>query len=187
MESGCTTKCTAEDTSENDNRKLTDLATLGTVIMMRECKWRKADVRLTFSPFSDFYYKAGIVTEEMILAAVARGTLFGIIEIDIFTPTEVKRRLQEINFPVIFCRVETSKDMLSEAMQTLCESYRMKFPRPPQLSLRYSAKNHMTTTETLRFYLELGLRVTKVHRIIEYQRSRPLEKFVKLSNNYIAL
>ena len=100
-ESGCKTKCPPNDTSENDRRKLCDLATMGTVIMMRECKWRKANVKVTFSPISDFYYKAGIVTEEMILAAVAGGTLFGIIEIDLFTPNDVKKRLQEINFPAM--------------------------------------------------------------------------------------
>ena len=162
----CATQC-VEDTRERDRKKITDLSTQGRCLVMRECVWRKKrqlglksnPAPFTRSPYSSFYYDKDI-TKAKILKGVCDGTFFGLLEVDIVSPDAVKQRFKEINFPPLFDRIVVDRKHLSQSMLAKCDAAKMKFPTRPQLSLTYSAKNYMISSEALQFYLEIGLRVT---------------------------
>ena len=134
---------------------------------MRECVWtEKRQLGLATnptafkrSPYSAFFYDENI-TKSKILSGVFDGSFFGLLEVDISSPEEVKQRFKTINFPPIFDRVVVERAHLSQNMASKCDDANIKFPLRPQLSLAYSAKKYLITSETLKFYLEIGLEVT---------------------------
>ena len=117
----------------------------------------------------------------MILTAVKNGSFFGLLEVDLRTPSWLKEQCNKINFAVIFDKIEIKRDMLNGRMQNLCDKKGMKFPTKPQLSLVYDTDNYLITSTMLQFYMNLGLQVTNLHYCIEYQRANPLKKFIEKS------
>ena len=123
----------------------------------------------------------------MILEAVKNGNFFGILDVDIFTPKHVQEQFDQINFATIFDKITPGREMLSQNMQTICEKYGRKFPLNPQLTLVYESRNYLITSEMLRYYLQIGLVVKNIHDCVEYQRSKPLRKFIDLSKYHLEL
>ena len=167
------------DTTLTDRAKLNSLAKIGEVIVMRECQWREQRRHVSWkSPFSEFFMARDIAPGQ-IITAVELGSFFGILEIDITTPEHVRSRFRQINFGTIFNRLAVNKSMLTEDMINALPS--KKFPLPPQLTLVFEAEKYWITSVTLQFYLKLGMIVTKVHSCVEFQRARPLDKFITKS------
>ena len=165
-----------EDTTVKDQEKIKSLSKIGEVIVMRECQWRQLRRNCSWeSPFSKFFMSKNIAPGE-IISAVERGDFFGLLEIDLTTPEHVRSRFRQINFGTIFNRLAVTEPMLSEKMKNALPI--KKFPLAPQLTLVFEAEKYLVTSETLKFYIELGLIVTKVHSCIEFQRARPLDKFI---------
>ena len=71
--------------------------------------------------------------------------------------------------------------MLSKTMLKNLTDSDVKFPLPKQLTMVFEAENYLITSETLRHSMKIGLVVQKIHWAIEYQRSKPLFKFIQLS------
>lgn len=163
---------------DDDNKKISHLKSLGELILIRGCQWKKPD-RLS-SPYSQFYYTKEVSTD-MILSAVRKDRLFGLIELDITTPSWLQDDFDDINFAPIFNKISVTEDMLSTTTIDRCKAYGVKLPTNPQLTVVYEAKNYLITTDMLKYYLELGLQVTNIHYCIEYQRAQPLKKFIELS------
>ena len=118
-------------------------------------------------------------TDEEILASVVSGGLFGYLVVDIMTPEHLIESLS--NFPPIIRRLEVTKDYLSEYM---ADRYAQKNPNGPELKREtvvqcFSAESHLLMTPLIRFYLKIGLKITKIHRVIQYQPHRALSPFVK--------
>ena len=123
----------------------------------------------------------------MILENVRSKKFFGLLEIDIITPEWLQTECNKINFATIFNKISPQETMLSKSMRDKCEKYGVKFPINPQLSLVYNASNYLLTSDTLIFYLDLGMEVKTIHYCIEYQRSKPLKPFIDLSMYLICL
>lgn len=170
------------DTTDYDKKRLNALKPHGRIIAIRECQWKQIKLGITKrSPYSKFYYTS-IITPKMILDAVKGQTFFGLLEVDISTPEWLQSECNKINFATIFNKIAPSREMLSSAMQSRCDKYTVKFPLNRQLTLVYSADNYLITSDMLKYYLDLGLQVSKVHYCIEYQKHKPLKKFVELGN-----
>lgn len=151
------------------------------MILMRGCIWEKRKNNVVKrSPYSKFFYSA-LISQQMLIDAVKEEEFFGFLEIDIFTPDNIKEQFRAVNYATIFNKIAATKEMLSPEMISLCEANNVKFPLKPQLTLVYEAKNYLLTSCMLKYYLEIGMIVTKIHSCIEYQRSQPLKKFIELS------
>ena len=122
-----------KDTFESDTEKLKNLSTLGRVILIRECDWDQMTVDEHKSPFSRFFLKNNIQTNQ-ILSAVMNNSWFGILSIDIFTPKDLEERFRLLNFGTLFDKLSVTKDMLSQFQIDSCLESGMKFPLNPQLS-----------------------------------------------------
>ena len=116
-----------------------------------------------------------------ILDAVLNDNFFGLLEVDLITPPDLRKEFNKINFGLIFDKLTTTKEMLGDRMRKLAESYNYKFSLHPQLTVLYETKNYLITSTMLKFYMQLGVQVPAVYYCIEYQRSRPLKKFIDIS------
>ena len=110
-------------------------------------------------------------TETDILNMVKTGQLFGLVKVDIHTPPWLKPRLDE--FPAIFKNSNISREDISPLMRRYCE--RLNKLRKPTRSLisSHKADRILLITPLLKYYLELGLQVSKIHYVVSFPDHRP--------------
>ena len=174
---------TPEARREETSRKEEYLRSLGyRVITIWECEWSqlvKGSTRIkTF--LSAFFAKTygqmrSGMTESDILQRVKEGKLFGYVECDIHVPASREDYFSEMS--PIFKNMELSRDDLSAHMRQFAEEE--GFLKRPQRYLVGSMKGDkiLLATELLRWYMEKGLVVTKVYKVIEYERKALFRRF----------
>ena len=168
-----------EQVDERFERKKEFLETRGTVITMRGCEWKKKlrTVRSLTSPsFPDVYQNFS--SEQKILDGIEKNDLFGFVVADVTTPPDVLEKILPLNFPPIIHRAEIDESMVSDYMKKRCEARDRKLPQET-LVQTYHAKQLMIYTATLKFYLELGLKISNVSKFIQFIPTQPLESFVE--------
>ena len=150
---------------ERTRRKVEYLEHLGyTVVQKWEC-----DFKREHPPPKSTQRKT--LTEQEILNMVRTGELFGLVKVDIFTPDHLKDRLDE--FPAIFKNCEVGINDVSPLMKRYCESNK-KLTKPTRLLISsHKAENMLLITPLLKYYLELGLQVTKVHYTVHFPDHKP--------------
>ena len=105
-------------------------------------------------------------TEEEILSAISTGRLFGMALVDIEVPKEERQRFSE--FPPIFKGALVGRNDIGPLMKEHCERYGMlKEPRKMLIS-SFWGREMLVITPLLRWYLEHGLKVTRVHMVLEW-------------------
>ena len=129
-----------------------------------------------FAFFSKTYGKSREgLTSEQVLKRIEDGRLFGFVECDIHVPEHRRHYFSEMC--PIFKNVELSREDLSEHMKQFAEEE--NYLKRPQRYLVGSLKGDkiLLLTELLRWYMEKGLVVTKVYRVVEYERKALFRRF----------
>ena len=142
------------------------------VVELYECEWRQlkrtnrelqrfiaTEVRRTLD-------KVDVMSTERILSEVRNERLFGCVEVDICVPDHLKEKFSEMC--PIFKNTNISRDDIGEYMQSYAEEN--KIMAQPRRSLIGSLKGEkiLLATPLLKWYLEHGLKVTKVYQVIEF-------------------
>ena len=142
------------------------------VVKMWECEWRRmkktnrelqrfiaTEVRRTLD-------KVKIMSPERILSEVRNERLFGCVEVDIRVPEHLKEKFSEMC--PIFKNTNISREDIGEFMKAYAEEHGIM--AQPRRSLIGSMKGDkiLLATPLLKWYLEHGLEVTKVHQVIEF-------------------
>ena len=142
------------------------------VVEMWECEWRRmkktnpelqrfiaTEVRRTLD-------KVKIMSTERILSEVRNERLFGCVEVDIRVPEHLKEKFSEMC--PIFKNTNISREDMGEFMKAYAEEHGIM--AQPRRSLIESMKGDkiLLATPLLKWYLEHGLEVTKVHQVIEF-------------------
>ena len=116
-------------------------------------------------------------TDEEILSSIKDDRLFGYLIVDIMTPPELIETYK--NFPPIIKKFTITDDALSPYM---AERWRK---RSPGLKLSretviqcFNATEHLIMTPLVKHYLAIGLKITKIHKIVQYQPAKALAPFV---------
>ena len=113
----------------------------------------------------------GAMTMTDIIDKVKTGQLFGLVKVDILTPEWLKPKLDE--FPAIFKNCPVSRDDISPMMRRFCEQNN-KLRKPTTLLISsHKADQILLITPLLKYYLELGLQVTKIHYIVHFPDHKP--------------
>ena len=101
-----------------------------------------------------------------ILSEVRNECLFGCVEVDIHVPDHLKEKLSEMC--PIFKNAEISPDDIGDFMKAYADEHNIM--AQPRRSLIGSVKGEkiLLATPLLKWYLEHGLEVTKVHQVIEF-------------------
>ena len=105
-----------------------------------------------------------------ILQAIQDDKLFGMALVDLHTPEVLKHKFRDL--PPIFKRAEVGRADIGEHMKKYCEeSGLLPSPRPMLIS-SYFAVNTLIATPLLKWYIDMGLIVTRVYMVMQYRRSR---------------
>ena len=110
--------------------------------------------------------KVKTMTPARILSEVRNERLFGCVEVDIRVPDHLKEKFSEM-CPT-FKNAEISRDDIGDFMKAYAEEHSIM--SQPRCSLIGSMKGEkiLLATPLLKWYLEHGLEVTKVHQVIEF-------------------
>ena len=108
----------------------------------------------------------GCLTEQQVLQAIVKGDIFGLVECDIKVPDHLRAKFDEM--PPIFKNTEVSREDIGEWMKEFAEEHELL--KKPRRSLIGSFTGDKITliTPLLRWYIEHGLVVNRIHQIIEY-------------------
>ena len=111
-----------------------------------------------------------------IIEGVKKGTIFGLISVDIDTPEHLKHYFSEMT--PIFKNTLVSRNDLAEHMRDHVQREdRIKRPQR-QLIGSYFAKEILLGLPLLKWYLEKGLVVTTVHMLVQYVPHKSFLPFV---------
>ena len=103
---------------------------------------------------------------ERILSEVRNERLFGCVEVDIRVPEHLKEKFSEMC--PIFKNTNISRDDIGDFMKAYAEEHNIM--AQPRRSLIGSMKGEkiLLATPLLKWYLEHGPEVTKVHQVVEF-------------------
>ena len=117
------------------------------------------------------------ITIEDIIDDVENDRVFGFVEVDIHVPDELKPRFSE--FPPLFKNTEITIADIGEHMQAYCRSITRRKGVARSLISSMHAEGILLLTPLLKWYLRMGLVVTRVKRVIGYQGKPVFHSFVK--------
>lgn len=163
-----------------------------TVVEMWECEFRK-------QIHSDTMLKAFInsrlpntpqraINEFEILAGVQSGGLFGMVEVDISVPDQwpdhfahptmtPHKFFQEMS--PLFCTTDVPFGVIGSHMQAHVKRFGLSQKARRLLVGGMKARQLLLATPLLKWYLDHGLEVTKIHQVIEFKPQRCFHHFVQ--------
>lgn len=144
-----------------------------------ECDWKKEiQINNHLKQFikCQYPFKKRELTVREMTKKVTNGSLFGFVECDISVPEELREKFKD--FPPIFKNIEVSKEDIGEYMCKYAEDNGyMKRPRKMLIS-SYKLNNGILITPLLQFYLKLGLKLTRIGQVVEYEGGYAFKDFV---------
>lgn len=142
------------------------------VVEMWECEWRemkKTDRELQWFIATEVRRtldKDKIMSAERILSEVRNGRLFGCVEADIRVPEHLKDKFSEMC--PIFKNTDISREDIGDYMKAYAEEHGI-MPQPRRSLIEsINGEKILLATPLLKWYLEHGLEVTKVHQVVEF-------------------
>ena len=152
----------------------------GKLYTITSCEWNR--IRDTVGPFKNYtsvFFNRRKVTEKELFEKIKSGDFFGLVLCDVKSSEAVKEKFSKFNFPPVFCHLPIEESMIHPDYLTILKDRKTQFPLDRVLTLTYEAKNILLTTETAKFYMELGLELSNMKKAYEYEKAYPLAHFVK--------
>ena len=105
-----------------------------------------------------------------------------ILEVDLEYPAELHGLYND--YPLAPERLVVTKEMISEYGKHLSEKLGVKFSIIEKLVPNfYDKKEYVLHIRNLQLYISLGMRCTKIHRILEFTQSRWLAPYIEKTRN----
>lgn len=178
-------KC--DDLAKDIENKLTTLQNLRyleklgyEVHHMWECQFR--GMKANDAELKDFCKNLNVsvdhrylLSEDQILKDIRSGDLFGMVECDIETPEDLKNIFAE--FQPIAKHAYLSRSDIGEHMKSYCEKHNLLKKPTKTLLCSYFGKKMLFATPLLQWYLNHGLKITKIYQVIQYKPSACFESF----------
>jgi hypothetical protein len=115
------------------------------------------------------------MTEETILRAVMEDLMFGALEVDLEVPDHLKGKFAEM--PPVFKNTHVFRDDIGDHMKTYAvERGIMNQKRTCLIGSMYGEKI-VVISPLLKCYVQHGLKVTKIHQVVEYTPATCFQKF----------
>ena len=126
------------------------------------------------------------LTEQEIIDGVLSGELFGMLEVDICIPSQWEGSFKKDISPAeyfsemapLFCTTQVKFDDVGEHMQQHIIKYGLSQNPRTLLVGGVKAERIMLASHLLKWYIEHGLRVTKIYQVVEYTAKRCFVDFV---------
>ena len=152
-----------------------------TVVSIRECQWyhqKWADKQKDMETFLNQHFPGRSErkqTQAQLLRRVQEGTFFGALEVDIDTSPHPRDKFSEMT--PIFKNVEIERSQVGEHIQAFAEQHNIMTMPGRALIGSYKGDKILLGTPLLKFYLDQGLVVSRVHRAIQWRSHPWLEPF----------
>ena len=146
------------------------------VVEEYECNWKKIKKNNKEAVKTHSLWYVPKLCKNVIIEGVKKGEIFGLISVDIETPEHLKDYFSKVT--PIFKNTLVSRNDTDEHMRDhLQRKDRIKRPQR-QLIGSYFAKEILLGSPLLKWYLEKGLVVTKVHMLVQYVPHKSFLPFV---------
>ena len=100
-----------------------------------------------------------------------------ILEVDLEYPEELHN--QHNDYPLAAEKIKVTKDMLSDYCKNISEKFNISTGLVQKLIPTLSNKNkYVLHYRNLQLYLSLGLKLTKIHRVLEFNQSPWLKQYI---------
>ena len=130
----------------------------------------------------------GCVTEKIIINAVKNEELFGMVEVDIEVPSEWPEDMIENfnNTPYeyfkemspLFCNIDIPFDKIGPHMQEHVKEFNLS-QKPRRLLVGgMNGQNMLIATPLLKWYIDHGMKVTKIHEVVEFSKQKCFKGFM---------
>ena len=162
---------------KDDSKKHARLRQRGKLVLMFGCKWKVEVAQLGHLKTSSFHnVMQRRCTEQELIDGIARGDLFGFLMCDVTSTDDFIKAKLHLNFPPIIQNLEVEEDMMSPYMRSRCKN--RSFPIKTLLQT-FNGTQMLLFTPLVRFYMELGLRISNISYFIQYEPSFCLKKFTQ--------
>ena len=106
------------------------------------------------------------LTFEKILEGFRNESLYGFLIVDIHTPDELKEKFKD--FPLIIKNSFISLDNIGLYMKNVAEEHDLLKKEQKYLISSYFGEKFLSNSEMAKFYLEMGLKITKIYEFVEF-------------------
>ena len=132
-------------------------------------------------PIGSFRF-ANVVSISQILNMPQDSAIGYFVEVDLECPTDVHDN-QRV-YPQSPVKEIVQDEWLSDFQFSLKEQYNIPEAKVPKL-LRtlFDKRNYVVHYKLLQLYVQLGLRITKLHRVLQFNLERWLEPYITLNSN----
>ena len=144
---------------------------------MWECDWKSyikenGDLNNPYLYPLEMKYR---LSEQEIMENVSNGTFFGAVECDIYVPEELKSHFEEMT--PIFKNTIVKEEHIGEHMMEYTKNNGVKFADTRYLIGSMSGIKILLITPLLKWYLDHGLKVTKIYQVIQFNPKPCFKKF----------
>ena len=99
------------------------------------------------------------------------------LEVDLEYPDELHEFHND--FPLAPEKFAVSSNMLSKYCQTIADKYKIKVGDVKKLISNLGNKtNYVVHYRNLQLYLSLGMKLTKIHRVLEFKQSDRMKNYI---------
>ena len=136
-----------------------------------------------YLPYSGFKWLNQKEISDFCLNSVIENSSIGyILEVDLECPSELHVLLND--YPLAPEKIKISQNMLSKYCSNIANKYGIKIGEVNKLVPNSGNKSkYIVHYKNLQLYLSLGMKFTKVHRILKFKQSDWLKKYIDFNTD----
>ena len=134
-------------------------------------------------PKRDFKWKRVMPTEEDIIEKKENAKNGWILEVDLEYPAELHE--QHNSYPLAPEKKVVKKECMSDYQKRLMKDLDLKPPDSEKLLLTLEDKsNYVVHYRNLHFYLQQGMKLKRVHRVLEFEQECWMEPYIRMNTEF---
>ena len=134
-------------------------------------------------PKKDFKWKRVMPTEEEILEKKEAAKNGWILEVDLEYPAELHE--EHNSYPLAPEKKVVKKELMSDYQKSLIQDLDLAPPDSKKLLLTLQdKKNYVVHYRNLQFYLKQGMKLKRVHRVLEFEQERWMESYIRMNTQF---
>ena len=134
-------------------------------------------------PKRDFKWKRVMPTEEDILKKKENARNGWILEVDLEYPAELHE--EHNSYPLAPEKKVVKKECMSDYQKRLMKVLELKPPDSEKLLLTLENKNnYVVHYRNLQFYLKQGMKLKRVHRVLEFEQECWMEPYIRMNTEF---